>query len=83
LFLSLALNEEFGELHQVVGEDGDADKNAESFFALSKTPLHSATTEEYGNAAFDAGAESLRLFEIRTFFKGLTLRRFLSALPRN
>src|SRR5436309_12069022 len=59
------------------------DKNAESFFALSKTPLHSATTEEHGNAAFDAGAEALRLFEIRTFFKSLTLGRFLSAALGN
>jgi hypothetical protein len=34
-----------------------------------KTPFHIAAAEEHGNAAFDTGAEALRLFEIRLFSK--------------
>ena len=81
--LVLAADEEFGNLHQVVGQDGDADKHAEALFAASQTTFHAAAAEEHRNAAFDAGAEALRLFEIRTFFKRLTLGRFLSAALGN
>jgi hypothetical protein len=66
-------------LRQVVGQDGDADKHAESLFAVSKTTFHSPAAEEHKNAAFDAGAEALRFFEIRTFLKGLPVGSFPSA----
>src|SRR5436309_9278221 len=82
-FLVLAANEEFGDLHQIVGQNGDADECAEAVVAASQTTLHSPAAEEHGNAAFNAGAEPLRLFELRSFFKSLTFSRFLSAALRN
>src|SRR5437867_12681165 len=82
-FLVVAADEELGDLHQVVGQDSDANKYAEAVVAASQTTLHSAAAEEYGNAAFNAGTEALRLFELRTFFKSLTFSRFLSAALGN
>ena len=82
-FLIFTPDEEFSDLHEVVGQNGDADKHAESFLAVSKTTFHASAAEEHGNAAFDAGAEALRLFEIRTFLKGGARGSFLSAALGN
>ena len=60
--LILAADEEFGDLHQVVGQDGDADEYAEAVVAASQTTFHSAAAEEHGNAAFNAGAGSVARF---------------------
>src|SRR5207247_9387070 len=79
----VAPDEEFGNLNQVVGQDGDADKDAESLLAASQTTFHSPATEQHRNAAFNAGAEALRFFEIRTFFKSLTFGGFASAALGN
>lgn len=72
-----------GNVHQVVGQHGRADENLEAFGALRQTSLHAAAAEQYGDAALDAGAEALRLFEGGSFLQGFMLCSFLAAALGN
>ena len=59
----LFLLEEAGEDQQVVGEYGGAHEGLESFESAAQAALHAAASEEHGDAALAASAESLSLLE--------------------
>ena len=64
---------------EIVGEHSGADEQIEVLSALSQTTLHATSPEQHRDAAFDAGAETLSLFESWTFLDGCSFGGFLSA----
>ena len=51
--------QEFGDDHEIVRQHGGADQQFETLATLDERALHPAPSEQHGDAAFDARAESL------------------------
>lgn len=70
-------------MHEIVGQYGSADQQFESLFSTSQTAAHPASSEKYGDGAFDAGPEALGLLESGSLFGGCAFWGFLTATLRN
>src|SRR2546422_10291209 len=75
--------QQVGDAHQVVGEHGGAHQDLEMLAAFERAPLHPPAAEQHGDAALNAGAESLGLLERFTALQSILLGRLVSSALRD
>ena len=61
--------QELGDDHEIVRQHGGANQQFETLATFDERALHAAPSEQHGDAAFDARAESLPFLERRTLLE--------------